>query len=269
MEWMSVLVFFFIIIIISIVSATVYETFEAYSLDFYVITLKHEDRIHNIQLQNMKIPEKEIVLIDAVKGDELNIEDLLADKKIDPLFYSKDPKEKKIKQRELGCYMSHLKTYKTIKEKKQYSGYSIVFEDDFVLADFFIESVRNILENIREKHIDFDIIFLGQVVSENKGEYIADMIYQIDRTALLVGAQGLLINNTHIDTIIEKLEDILDASFDHKLANLGRSGHLNILVVHPFLVTQGGAVHSTIQDVFIENFEYQPSYSAFHLSPTE
>ena len=231
------------------ISGVFYESFHAYSLDFYVITLKHEDRIHNIYLQHAKIPEKEIVLIDAVKGDELSIEDLLSQNKIDPFFYSEDPKQKKIKQRELGCYMSHLKTYKTIKEKKQYSGYSIVFEDDFVLADFFIESVRNILENIREKNIDFDIIFLGQVVSENKGEYIADMIYQMDRTALLVGAQGLLINNNNLNKIIEKLDGTIDVAFDHKLANLGKSGDLNILVVHPFLVTQGGAVYSTIQDV--------------------
>jgi GR25 family glycosyltransferase involved in LPS biosynthesis len=217
----------------------------------------------------MKISEQEIILIDAVKGDELNIEVLLADKKIDPHFYSEDPKKKKIKQRELGCYMSHLKTYKTIQEKKAYSGYSIVFEDDFVLADFFIENVRQILENIRKQNIDFDILFLGQVLSENKGEYVADMLYQMDRSGLLLGTQALLINNRHIDTIVEKLEGMIDAAFDHKLANLGRSGDLNLLVVHPFLVTQGGAVHSTIQDIFIENFDYQPSYSAFHLSPTE
>ena len=127
MERKCVLVFLFIIIILSMISGVFYESFHAYSLDFYVITLKYEDRIHNIYLQHAKIPEKEIVLIDAVKGDELSIEDLLSQNKIDPFFYSEDPKQKKIKQRELGCYMSHLKTYKTIKEKKQYYGYSIVF----------------------------------------------------------------------------------------------------------------------------------------------
>jgi GR25 family glycosyltransferase involved in LPS biosynthesis len=269
MKWKSILVFLFIILILSAFSGVFYESFDDYSIDFYVITLRHEDRIRNIQVQNMKIPEKNINMIDAVKGDELSTDVLLSQKKIDPLFYSEDPKEKKIKQRELGCYMSHLKTYKTIKEKKAYSGYSIVFEDDFFLTDSFMENIQKILQKLREQKTVFDIIFLGQVLSENKGEYVADMLYQMDRSALLVGAQGLLINNAHIDTIIEKLDGTRDVAFDHKLANLGKSGDLNILVVHPFLVTQGGVSNSTIQDVNIENFDYQTSYSAFHLSPTE
>ena len=225
------------------------ENFESEPITLYVITLKHENRLQNINMQNMKIHRQEIVMIDAVKGDELNIDALLSHKKIDTCFEKPDPKESKIKKRELGCYMSHLKTYKKIKEENR-AGYSIVFEDDFDVANYyFIEKVQNIISLC--KNVDFDIIFLGQVLSQNKGNPITENIYEMDKNELLLGTHGLLIRNSSIDRILDKVDCKIDLPIDHKLASLGKSGELTILVIYPFIVHQKG--ESTIQNVHISN----------------
>jgi GR25 family glycosyltransferase involved in LPS biosynthesis len=198
----------------------------------------------------MKIHRQEIIMVDAVKGDELNIDTLLSHKKVDSCFDKPDPAENKIKKRELGCYMSHLKTYQKIKEEQR-PGYSIVFEDDFDVANYyFIEKVQSIIRLC--KNIDFDIIFLGQVLSQNKGNRITENIYEIDKNELLLGTHALLIRNSSIDRILDKVDCKIDSPIDHKLAGLGKSGELTILVIYPFIVNQKGG-DSTIQNIHISN----------------
>jgi len=94
----------------------------------YVITLRHMDRMQNIELQQAKIPEKEIILFDAVKGDFIDQDQLVKEGILDPAFIGGTG----FRKREIACYMSHLNVYKKIKENKN-PGYTILFEDDFII----------------------------------------------------------------------------------------------------------------------------------------
>ena len=56
----------------------------------------------------------------------------------------------------LGCFLSHIKTWKTfLKYSKQ--PYAVVFEDDVVLKDNFTNKFHNVLKNVPS---EFDILYL-------------------------------------------------------------------------------------------------------------
>ena len=102
----------FLIVIINIFSIYSMETMQnniEKPIFFFVITLKHENRLKNIENQQKKIKEKEIILFEAVKGDFINMDDLIKEKILDPNF-----KEEGVRKRVIGCYMSHLNMYKKI-----------------------------------------------------------------------------------------------------------------------------------------------------------
>jgi GR25 family glycosyltransferase involved in LPS biosynthesis len=225
---------------------------EGYSsnIEMYVISLKHEDRLKNIKSQEDKIGEK-IQIFDAVKGDQLNIEQLLRDKLIDNKYSTND----KVKKREVGCYMSHLNMIKQINNSKT-SGYTIIFEDDFdIIDDTFMKSVSKIIKKLDENKIEFDIVFLGNL-KENHGERIIENenIYKIDQNENLWGTHGYLINNSKINKIIDKIK-FIDMAIDIKYESLGKSGELIIYVIYPTIVNQqGDKLSSTINDLSIENF---------------
>jgi GR25 family glycosyltransferase involved in LPS biosynthesis len=223
---------------------------------FFVITLKHENRLKNIENQQKKIKEKEIILFEAVKGDFINMDDLIKEKILDPNF-----KEEGVRKRVIGCYMSHLNMYKKIRNERL-DGYTVLFEDDFTIEDNFYEKIQKIIKNMENK--EFDIINLGQVVSNNKGKQVIDNIYELDKKDFCAGTQGLLINNRNIDKIVEKLKYI-DNAIDHKITHTGQKNELNIFVIYPYIVNQGGVSNSTINDMSIENFfNYPKIYEAYH-----
>ena len=72
--------------------------------------------------------------------------------------------------------MSHLKVYDIIDEKsnKNKYGYSIVFEDDFIINDNFLMIVDESITKLQ--HIDFDLLFLG--ILGGKGDQVIDNIYK-------------------------------------------------------------------------------------------
>ena len=213
------------------------------TITMFVITMKHEKRLKNIEEQQKKI-EKPIILFDAVKGDHLDTNRLVEEKQIDPNFNNRDDK---LRKREIGCYMSHLNIYKKIKEDKL-PGYTIVFEDDFLVKEKFLEEIEKIIAKLNNK--DFDIIYLGQNGSNNKGTPIIDNIYHLDKSNICTGTHGLLIKNKNIDRIVEKL-NYINTPIDHKIKDTGND--LIVLVIHPFIVEMTNEP-STIRNLNIENF---------------
>lgn len=118
-------------------------------LHLYVITLKHEDRLKNIKTQQSKI-DNHIELFDAVKGDFLNIDEIINKYKFSSNFFSNTFIDDKKRKREVGCYLSHLNLYRNIKNEHRF-GYTIVFEDDFNLDNNFINAINNIISITEEK----------------------------------------------------------------------------------------------------------------------
>ena len=225
---------------------------EGYSsnIEMYVISLKHEDRLNNIKLQQDKI-DQTIQIFDAVKGDLLDTDKLFNDGIIDCKYATNHKADKRV----IGCYMSHLNIIKQIYNSKK-SGYTIIFEDDFdIIDDTFMKTVRKIIENLDKNNIEFDIIFLGNLKT-NHGDKIIDNanIYKIDEKESLWGTHGYLINNSKIDRILDKIK-FIDMPIDIKYENLGKNSELIIYVIYPTIVNQqGDKFASNINDLSIETF---------------
>jgi GR25 family glycosyltransferase involved in LPS biosynthesis len=231
------------------------ENNEFDNIEMYVITLRHMDRMQNIELQQAKIPEKEIILFDAVKGDFIDEDQLVKEGILDPAFIGGTL----FRKREIACYMSHLNVYKKIKENKN-PGYTILFEDDFIIeTEHFLKDVYKIINTLEILNKDFDLIYLGQVTDiPNQGELIQDNIYTISPNGLW-GCQGMLVNNKNIDKIVDKLT-LVDLEIDLKITAMGHKNELIVFVILPYLVNQGGAKTSTIRDLNLETFETQNNY---------
>jgi GR25 family glycosyltransferase involved in LPS biosynthesis len=252
----KLLVFFIVgLLIFSILGVLLYQSknIESYqneeTITIFVITLKQEKRLINIEKQEKKLGEK-IIMHDAVKGDLLDIDQLINEGLISEASY-KDGAD--YRKREIGCYMSHISIYNNIKKNNENDGYTIVFEDDFnINTDNFIHDVDTIIKNINNNNIDFDIIFLGNINS-NKGDRVIDNIFKVNKNDQLLGTHGYLINNKNIDKIIDETK-FIDMPIDIKLDNLSKSKQLNIYVVHPTIVDQSGSDYSSIRDMNIETF---------------
>jgi GR25 family glycosyltransferase involved in LPS biosynthesis len=251
------IIFFFIFIFIGIISIFILtrnnfkENYdEDINIDMYVITLRHENRMKNIEKQAKKIGKEigtDIILFDAVKGDHLDDD---YTKSIDTSrHYNGDYN---IKKREMGCYLSHFGVYEKIKENNK-SGYTIIFEDDFIVEDEnIIETTKNSIRQLKNKGHDFDMLFLGNI-DNTHGENIVDNLYFAKNP--LIGAHGYVINNNKIDKIIKNIGKTPDTPIDLKIDELLKNLLLNIIVFYPSIVNQGGADTSTIRDINIENYK--------------
>jgi GR25 family glycosyltransferase involved in LPS biosynthesis len=228
------------------------ETYEneQKQIEFYVISMKKENRLINIQKQLDKIntgktgDSKLIInVVDAVVGVDLNQKELIEQKILSDKYKGNGEPESRQRKGELGCYMSHSKIYKLIKERNQ-PGYSVYFEDDFNIVDNdFLKNVNRAIEILKDK--DFDLLYLGTNYS-NHGENIKENVYKIDKKGSLYGAHAILINNKKIDKIIEHTK-FITVPIDVRLEELCRSDELIGTVIYPHLVLQQfGNLDSTI-----------------------
>jgi len=238
-----------LIILIVFIGFLFWKNIEGYSnnIQMYVISLKHDDRIKNIKKQESKI-NYPISIFDAVKGDKLDMNQLIKDGIVNKKFINAD----KQKYRVVGCYMSHLNLLKKINENDS-SGYSIIFEDDFDIATpTFLKEVNEIIEKLESKKEEFDILLLGNL-NENKGQQIIDNIYKMNPQQNLWGTHGYIVNHSKIDKILQYIR-IIDMPIDNKYETLGKSNQLNIFVINPVIVNQLQQLPSTINDLTIETF---------------
>lgn len=240
----------FVVLFINCCSTNV-EGFDQ-MIRMYVISLRHEDRMKNIKIQEEKI-KNNIIIFDAVKGDQLNIQQLLNDGIIDKTFENASKKEKRV----IGCYMSHLHLLKQINNEMDGDnavGYSIIFEDDFVIPiDHFLYETHTIITKLNSKKIDFDFIFLGNC-SNNVGENMFDNVYKVNPQQNLYGTHGYIVNNKKINKILDKIK-FIDSPIDNKYESLARENELTIFVIHPNIVHYAGdELPSNINDLSIENF---------------
>jgi GR25 family glycosyltransferase involved in LPS biosynthesis len=214
-------------------------------IKLYVISLKHSNRLLHIDNERKKIKEP-IFIFDAVKGDDLILEDLLKENILSESFYGKDLVLKKQKKRfrEVGCYLSHLFIYNYIK-KYDINKYTIIFEDDFsIVIDNFIQKVNESIKIFNDLKIDFDILLLGNI-KMNNGKKLSNDIYYINHNMILWGTHAYLINNESINKIFSNTM-IIDKPIDIKLKNLDKNNKLKIFVLYPTIVNQNIALPSTI-----------------------
>lgn len=239
------------------------EPFESKSteIDYYAITMKNPERIENIN-QQMDILKKQgtpvhIELVDAVKGIDLNLNELIKQETLSPNYQSGYGEAEKQKKKEIGCFMSHLKIHELIQQKQQKQTskkYSVIFEDDFkIVSEHFVKEIEDSLTILEKTRPDFDLLYLGTNY-ENHGNIIEHHTYEIDKKNVLFGTHAILVNNSKIDKFIKNLKPIKHP-IDVQYMELCKSDALNAYILFPKLVIQQfDKIPSTITS---ENFVRQ------------
>jgi len=218
------------------------ESFEPkMEIDYYVITMKKPERIENINQQIDKLKQQgtpiQIELVDAVVGLDLNLNDLIKTEILSPNFKSGYGDVEKIKKKEIGCYMSHLKIHEMIQQKASKKKYSVIFEDDFnIVSEKFVKEIEDSLGILENKQLNFDLLYLGTNY-ENIGKLIENHTYAIDKNNVLFGTHAMLINNQNITKIIKAMTPIKQP-IDVQYTELCQSEILNAYIQFPILVKQ-------------------------------
>lgn len=230
------------------------------NIDYYVITMKNPERLENIEKQSDKLKTQgtpvQIQIVDGVVGVDLNLDELIEQKKLSSEYKDSRGQGNK-KKREIGCYMSFLKIYDMIQEKGN-SGYSVIFEDDFdIHSDHFLKEIHESIGYLKINNLDFDILYLGVQgylgpEGNNHGELVDKNLYEIDKKNDLYGCYGMLINNKNIGKIINHMKYIKQA-IDVEFTQLCHSEKLKAYVIYPHIVNpQIGKFETTIAN---ENFQ--------------
>jgi GR25 family glycosyltransferase involved in LPS biosynthesis len=237
------MIWFIIILLITVIlflflKKTRFEGFENH-FDIYVITLKREDRLKNIEKQQQKI-NIPIQLFDAVKGDNLDLNKIVNLKK-DGHFYENEIQKK----REIGCYLSHYNIYKKCKK----TGYTIIFEDDFSIdVDNLIDKIDKSIQKLKNKNVDFDIMYIGNHKWNKKhGSLIIDDLYKIGNNEGLGGTHAYVINNKNIDKIIENTK-VIDMAIDVKIQRLADEKKINVIKTYPYYVNTDDLTSTIVID---------------------
>ena len=222
------------------------------NIDYYVITMKTPERMKNIEEQSEKLKAQgtpiQIEIVDAVVGVDLDLDELIEQKKLSPDYPIH--RTEKMKKKEIGCYMSHLKIYDMIQEKNG-SGYSVIFEDDFDIAsEHFLQGINSSLNYLKEHNLDFDVLYLG-TVTNNHGELLNTNLYKIEKKVNLYGTHAMLINNNRIDKMIDYFK-FMKLPIDNQYNFLYRSDKIKAYVIYPHIVNQQWDKLGTI--IGTENF---------------
>ena len=230
------------------------------TMDFYVITMGQSDRETNIQSQikrqmdRMRAhPDKRdrfrftIHKIDAVVGQDLDVDPLVEQGRVFPGIYDNPVhhgngrfdgnsfNEKWANRKnEIGCYLSHYATYETIRDRGDPGGYSVIFEDDFVLDPDFMRILDETMVKLTDKGTDFDMLFLG--ITGDKGARVVDNVYQT--TGMSFCAHGYVVKNQHIDRILDQM-NYIDNIVDVQIFKKANAGELRVLRLDPTIVEQG------------------------------
>ena len=149
------------------------------------------------------------------------------------------------KSGEIGCYLSHHMLIKHIMDQSNKDEYSVIFEDDVTFKTQICDDIEQIINNMKLKNIDWDIIFLGNI-GKNHGNHIIDNIYTIDATRVCAGTHSLLINNKNASKIYATNCEIMHAiDFQYKI-NID-AGKLNGYVIFRPLCFQNREYSSNVQ----------------------
>jgi GR25 family glycosyltransferase involved in LPS biosynthesis len=145
---------------------------------------------------------------------------------------------------QIGCYIGHHLSIKTILNKNSSSKYSIIFEDDISLTNKFTEQVSDIVNYFETTNISFDVIYLGSL-NNNGGKKLHNNIYKPIKYNWLFGAHGLLINNKSVDKLYKYNCNILH-EIDNHYKLLYNDDKLNIFYINSSLVNQNREIFSYI-----------------------
>lgn len=233
------IIFTIILIIILILMKLLEKTKELFfNTSYNVISLGIDERLKNIKEQEI-INNIQINLINAVNGQFINQYELI-DKNILNINF-KELSSKR--NNEIGCYLSHLKIYKSIIDSNYIHGVTVIFEDDFIIkCNNFDLKINKIIDDLKDT--DFDLVFLGNTF-DNIGNQYKNDIYEIDKNKESFGTFGYLINNKSANKIYNLMNHI-DLQIDEKINNLIINNKIKAYVIKPNIVSHRYDFNSSI-----------------------
>jgi GR25 family glycosyltransferase involved in LPS biosynthesis len=165
---------------------------------------------------------------------------------------SGDARKSAINSAELGCFLSH----QDIIENSQDKDVILILEDDVIFSRNFSYNLRNILNRI--SRMDWDIVFLGQLINYDDIRHLKRLINMKKRLAVgesnnftdfkILGADEIynwgtfsyLVNPKSRDKIRRLLREVVSNGYQLAIDNtyrfLIRNGRLKAKVVFPHLV---------------------------------
>ena len=116
------------------------------------------------------------------------------------------------------------------------NDYSVVFEDDVTFDRCINLQVEEIIKNLNNSGIDFDVIFLGNH-NNNHGQHVVSNIYKLDPNSYCWGTHAMLIKNKNVEKIYNSLLNIkyeIDGQYKIDID----SNILNGFVIYPCIAGQ-------------------------------
>ena len=240
-KWFICIIFFIIAVsLISVILDTkeMFSTFNKVDIDCFVITMQTPERMKNIKENQSKV-KFNIKIFDAVDGAKIDVNSIT-----DPIIEDSFKNDtSKIRKREIGCYLSHYNLYKKIESESDANGYTIIFEDDFlIMSDDFEDKITKTLKDMESS--DFDILYIYNT-SDNIGTKYIENVCEIDKSKYLWGTMAYIVKNKNINRIINKTL-YMNVQIDKKFWQSFQNGELKIYTFCPFLAKTSG-MPSTIQ----------------------
>ena len=137
----------------------------------------------------------------------------------------------------IGCAKSHIKCIEIAKEKEW--PFICIFEDDLLFIDH-----KKVIENINKYiNYDFDVLYIGGWIRNNKYKIINDDLLKIDYTCC---THAYIVKKHYYDTLLTNLNEGLELKIkdpDNYLYNIDEHIRIlqekdNWLCFYPILATQ-------------------------------
>lgn len=172
-------------------------------MQIHIINLtRRQDRRIKLIEELEKHNIKNYVFVDAIDGNTIDVNEMISN--------GHSP----LKKGEYGCYLSHLKVYKSIIESSE--ELHLILEDDIYFANNFKNKLRKKLAKI--ENINWDIFYLGinDLQQKKQGKFISSIegIYCPEK--ILWGTHAYLIKKESVSKIMDSLTPI-KFPIDHKL----------------------------------------------------
>lgn len=215
----------------------------ASDLDVYLINLEtNPERLANFKMNYNKTDLEPIPIkkIHAVDGRKIEIKSIVSDKAYEELMSAEKKgyrtKHYQITRGAVGCYLSHMNTYKEI--VKNDKDYALIFEDDVKFnTNEILQEIQNKAQSIK---YDWDIMLLGCVcyVCNGFNEY-----YDAQKFILL---HAYLIKKESAIKILKLMDNQpIEKQIDSKFSDLAESGQLKIACLKNHLAIQNNTEYKT------------------------
>lgn len=227
------------------------EHFNSDVFDVHLIHMaKNTDRLVNFNnyYYNSDMKFKKFEIFSAIVGKDIKLEDHVSSKGYQQIIMTEKTKKRvhhyDLTRGAVGCYLSHLSIYKKLIQSNY--KYSIIFEDDVIMASDFYERLLYGLTVIPD---DWDILLLGVMCLK------CDIEKNYIKINRFWGTHGYVVKKEGAKKLVEYLDKPLSKQIDADMSLLIKRGLIKVYGINPIIVAQDTKFGSDIQETVEESDE--------------